>query len=174
MYHFLFLTLTLKYFLHTHKIMQRTLILLKPSTIERGLVGEIITRLEKKGLLIVGLKMVQLSDALIEEHYAHLVQKPFFPILKEAMQKTPVIAMCVKGKEAVRLVREMAGPTNGRNAAPGTIRGDYSISAMKNLIHASDSLANAQIEINRFFKPEEIFEYSTVLTTALYAPDELN
>ncbi|MBB3188459.1 nucleoside-diphosphate kinase [Microbacter margulisiae] len=154
--------------------MQRTLILLKPSSIERGLVGEILSRLEKKGLLIVGMKMIRLSDELIEEHYSHLVSKPFFPILKEAMQKTPVIAMCVKGKEAVRLVREMVGPTNGRNATPGTIRGDYSISALKNLIHASDSLATAQIEIDRFFKPEELFDYKTVMSTALYAPDELN
>lgn len=154
--------------------MQQTLILLKPSAIERGLVGEIISRLEKKGLLIVGMKMIQLSDELIEAHYAHLVNKSFFPILKEAMQKTPVIAMCVKGKEAVRLVREMAGATNGRNATPGTIRGDYSISAMKNLIHASDSLTNAQIEIQRFFTPNELFNYQTVMATALYAFDELN
>ena len=154
--------------------MQQTLILLKPSALERGLVGEIISRLEKKGLLIVGMKMIQLSDELIEAHYAHLVNKSFFPILKEAMQKTSVIAMCVKGKEAVRLVREMAGATNGRNATPGTIRGDYSISAMKNLIHASDSLTNAQIEVQRFFTPNELFNYQTVMATALYAFDELN
>jgi nucleoside-diphosphate kinase len=154
--------------------MERTLILLKPCAIERAIMGEILSRIEKKGLLIVGIKMLQLSDALLDQHYAHLADKPFFPIIKESMQRTPVVALCVQGKEAVQVIRQMAGVTNGRNAAPGTIRGDYSMSVMENIIHASDTFENAQTEINRFFTANELFNYQTLPTTSLYAPDELN
>jgi nucleoside-diphosphate kinase len=154
--------------------MERTLILLKPCAIERAIMGEILSRIEKKGLLIVGIKMLQLSDALLDQHYAHLADKPFFPIIKASMQRTPVVALCVQGKEAVQVIRQMAGVTNGRNAAPGTIRGDYSMSVMENVIHASDTIENAQTEINRFFTANELFNYQTLLTTSLYAPEELN
>lgn len=154
--------------------MERTLILLKPCAIERAIMGEILSRIEKKGLLIVGIKMLQLSDALLDQHYAHLADKPFFPIIKASMQRTPVVALCVQGKEAVQVIRQMAGVTNGRNASPGTIRGDYSMSVMENVIHASDTIENAQTEINRFFTANELFNYQTLLTTSLYAPEELN
>lgn len=154
--------------------MERTLILLKPSAIERAIMGEILTRIEKKGLLIVGMKMIQLSDALLDQHYAHLADKPFFPIIKASMQKTPVVALCVQGKEAVQVVRQMAGVTNGRNAVPGTIRGDYCMSVLENIVHASDTPENAQTEINRFFASNELFNYQSVLTPLLYAPDELS
>jgi nucleoside-diphosphate kinase len=153
--------------------MEKTLIILKPSTIERGLTGEIISRFEKKGLFFVGLKMMQLNDLLLDEHYAHLADKPFFPPIKASMMRTPVVVGCLEGKDCVRVVRQLTGVTNGRDAAPGTIRGDYSMSVLENIIHASDSIESAQTEINRFFKPEEIFTYELAVHPVLYAPDEL-
>jgi nucleoside-diphosphate kinase len=152
--------------------MERTLIILKPSAVARGLIGEIVSRLEKKGLSFVGLKMMQLSDTLLEQHYSHLAHKPFFASIKASMKRTPVVVACVQGKDSVAVVRQLAGVTNGREAAPGTIRGDFSMSVSENIIHASDSPENALIEINRFFHPEEIFEYRCVLSEVLYAPDE--
>jgi nucleoside-diphosphate kinase len=154
--------------------MERTLIILKPSTIERGLIGEVISRFEKKGLFFVGLKMMQLTDQLLDEHYAHLADKPFFPPIKASMKRTPVIVGCIEGKECVRIVRQLTGVTNGRDAAPGTIRGDFSMSVLENIIHASDSIENAQTEIKRFFAPEEIYTYQLTVHPVLYAPDELN
>ena len=108
--------------------MEKTLILLKPCTVQRRLIGEVINRLERKGLRIVGLKMMQLDDAILNEHYAHLVDRPFFPWLTASMKSAPVVAMCVEGNSAVTVVRNIVGATNGRKAAPGTIRGDYSMS----------------------------------------------
>ena len=154
--------------------MERTLVLLKPCTIQRGLAGEVINRFEKKGLKIAGIKMMQLSDALLAEHYAHLVERPFYPTLVKSMQATPVIAMCLEGVDAVAVVRQMAGVTNGRKALPGTIRGDYSMSGQQNIVHASDSPENAAIEVKRFFRDEEIFDYSAVACQAFgYASDEI-
>lgn len=151
--------------------MERTLILLKPCTVQRRLIGEIINRIERKGLRIVGMKMMQLDDALLNEHYAHLADRPFFNFVKTSMKAAPVVAMCVEGCEAVQVVRTITGATNGRKAAPGTIRGDYSMSGQENIVHASDSPENAAIEIRRFFKPDELFEYSDPLTSFFYSPD---
>lgn len=151
--------------------MERTLILLKPGTVQRRLVGEVINRIERKGLRIVGMKMMQLTDELLNEHYAHLAERPFFKFVKASMMAAPVVAMCVEGCEAVEVVRTITGATNGRKAAPGTIRGDYSMSGQENIIHASDSTENAAIEIRRFFKPEELFDYADPLTQFLYSPD---
>lgn len=151
--------------------MERTLILLKPCTVQRRLIGEIINRIERKGLRIVGMKMMQLDDALLNEHYAHLADRPFFNFVKTSMKATPVVAMCVEGCEAVQVVRTITGATNGRKAAPGTIRGDYSMSGQENIVHASDSPENAAIEIRRFFKPDELFEYPDPLTSFFYSPD---
>lgn len=153
--------------------MEQTLILLKPSCVGRGLIGEVTARLEKKGLVICGMKMIQLNEEILRSHYSHLVDKPFFPILVEGMMATPVVAMCVKGVEAVEVVRLMCGVTNGRKAAPGTIRGDFSMSGSQNIIHASDSPENAKIEIDRFFSPDEIFDYSPLTTGYVYSPDEM-
>jgi len=153
--------------------MERTLIILKPSAIERGLIGEVVSRFEKKGLFFVGMKMMQLNDLLLDQHYAHLADKPFFPPIKASMKRTPVVVGCLEGKDSVRVVRQLAGVTNGRDAAPGTIRGDYSMSVLENIIHAYDSVENAQTEINRFFTPEEIFTYELVTHPVLYAPDEI-
>ncbi len=152
--------------------MEQTLVLIKPSGIIRCLAGDIISRFQHKGLIIAGLKMMQLDESVLREHYAHLVDRPFFPSLLDSMMRTPVIAMCIKGVDAVQVVRDMTGATNGRKAAPGTIRGDYSMSGQENIIHASDSVENGLIEIRRFFKPEEIFDYQENTFRYLYAPDE--
>ncbi len=154
--------------------MERTFIILKPSAIARGLAGEVISRFERRGLFFAGLKMMQLSDAILEEHYSHLKSKPFFPMLKQAMQATPVVVGCVEGKDAVQVVRAMCGATNCREALPGTIRADFGTSVEHNIIHASDSKENAVIEINRFFKFEELFDYQPINISLIYGKDELN
>jgi len=151
--------------------MQRTLIILKPSAIQRGLVGEIISRFQRKGLIIDGMKMMQLDDAILREHYAHLVDKPFFPSLVKSMSATPVIVMCLRGVDAINVVRLMTGSTNGREAAPGTIRGDMSMSNQENVIHASSSEEDAAAEISRFFNSAELFDYTPLTMPAIYSAD---
>ena len=153
-------------------MLEKTLVILKPCTIQRGLIGEIIQRFERKGLRLAGMKMAQLTDEVLSIHYAHLSNKPFFQRVKNSMLVSPVIVCCFEGVDAIQAVRLLAGPTNGRLAAPGTIRGDYSMSYQENIIHASDSLETANAELNRFFKPEEIFEYKQVSFDYIYANDE--
>lgn len=153
--------------------MEQSLIILKPSTIQRGLVGEVIDRFQKKGLIIAGIKMMRLSDGLLREHYAHLVDKPFFPSLVRSMQATPVIVMCLRGVEVVEVVRAMIGATNSRKALPGTIRGDFGMSGQENIVHASDSPENAEIEVKRFFSEDELFDYRPITIGATYSADEL-
>ena len=152
--------------------MERTLVILKPSAMARNLVGNIITRFEQKGLIIAGMKMMTLTESLLTEHYAHLVDKPFFKSLLASMTALPVIVVCLKGKDAVAVVRAMTGATNSRNAAPGTIRGDFGMSGQENIIHASDSVENAEIELQRFFRADEIFEFTPANLKLLYAPNE--
>ncbi|MDE6276752.1 MAG: nucleoside-diphosphate kinase [Muribaculaceae bacterium] len=154
--------------------MEQTFVILKPSTISRSLVGDVIERYQRKGLKIAGIKMMQLGEEILREHYAHLVDRPFFPLLVKSMTATPVIVMVLEGKDAVAVVRAMTGATNARNAVPGTIRGDFGMSGQENLVHASDSVENAKIEINRFFRPEEIFNYGLVTVPAIYSPDEMD
>jgi len=154
--------------------MERTLILLKPDALQRGYIGEIITRFEKKGLKLVGTKMMNLNDEILNEHYAHLADKSFFNDLKSFMKSSPVIALCCEGMDAVSVVRRICGITNSREAEMGTIRGDLGISMSANLVHTSDSLDNAEIELKRFFKQEEIFSYNRVLCNYLYSPDEIS
>ena len=154
--------------------MQTTLVIIKPSGVQRGLAGEIISRFEKKGLIIAGAKMMQLDEAILREHYAHLVERPFFPSLLRSMMSSPVIVMAVRGVDAVGVVRAMTGVTNSRNAAPGTIRGDFGMSGQENIVHASDSPENAAIEVARFFKEGEVFDYTPCTITSSYSPDELN
>lgn len=153
--------------------MEKTLVILKPSAVVRGIMGEIISRFERKGLIIIGMKMMRLSDKLLKEHYAHLVDKPFFPSLVRSMQASPVVVLCVKGVDAVAVVRKMTGVTNGRNADTGTIRGDYSMSGQQNIVHASDTPENAEKEIRRFFDDGEITDYMPQTIAALYAEDEI-
>lgn len=152
--------------------MEKTLVILKPCTLQRGLVGEITHRFERKGLRLAGMKMMQLTDAVLSEHYVHLSTKSFFQRVKDSMMAAPVIVCCFEGVDAIQAVRTLVGPTNGRLAAPGTIRGDYSMSFQENIIHASDSPEAAEAELKRFFKPEEIFNYKQAVFDYLYANDE--
>lgn len=152
--------------------MEKTLILLKPDALQRNLVGDIINRFERKGLKIVGLKMLKISDAIIKEHYSHHVDKPFFGTLKKFMQSDPVIAIALEGLEAVAAIRLIVGATKGRVADAGTIRGDFSMSQSHNIIHASDSPENGEAEIKRFFNADELFDYKKADFELVYAEDE--
>ena len=152
--------------------LEKTLVILKPSAVQRGLIEEITTRFERKGLRLAGMKMMQLTDELLNEHYAHLSEKPFFQRVKNSMMASPVIVCCYEGVDAIQVVRSMTGATNGRVAIPGTIRGDFSVSSQENIVHTSDSPKTAIEEINRFFKPEELFEYKQVHMPYLYHTDE--
>ena len=140
--------------------MQRTLVLLKPDAIQRGLVGRVISRLEDRGLKIVAAKMLQVNRDLAYRHYDAHVGKPFFPGLVNFITRSPVIAMVLEGKEAVDVVRRTMGDTDPIKAAPGTIRGDFGLDIGRNLIHGSDSPETAQREIDLFFAPEEVLSYS--------------
>lgn len=151
---------------------ERTLIIIKPDALNRSLVGEIIHRFERKGLKIVGIKMTQLDDRVLKEHYSHLADKPFFPRIADFMKKWPVIVLVIEGLEAVDSVRLITGDTLGRKADAGTIRGDFSMSIQANIVHASDSVENAGKEIERFFTAEELHSWERIDLEVLYAEDE--
>ena len=151
---------------------ERTLIIIKPDAIQRNLLGEIIKRFEQKGLKIIGLKMTELGDVLLENHYAHLKDKPFFESLKKYMKSSPVIVMALSGFNAVSATRLIVGPTRGYEADAGSIRGDFSISGQANIVHASDSVENAEEEIKRFFIDGELFSYEKIDTPFLNSTDE--
>jgi len=153
--------------------MEKTLVIIKPCALQREMIGEIITRFERKGLQLCGIKMIQLDDTILAEHYAHLAGRSFFQRIKESMMITPVIVCCWKGIDAVHIVHAMAGKTNGREAMQGTIRGDFSMSVQENIIHTSDNVENAEAELQRFFKNEEIFDFKLNNLRFLYANDEL-
>ena len=146
--------------------------LIKPDAIQRGMVGRITTRFEEKGLKLIGLKFMRLEDQILNEHYSHLADKPFFPGIRSFMQLTPVIAMCWEGLDVVETVRRLCGITKSREAAPGTIRGDLAMSVQANLVHASDSIPTAEQEIDRFFTSSELLEYETAATMLIYSSDE--
>ncbi len=150
---------------------ERTLLLLKPDCVQRGLVGDVLSRFEQKGFKVVGMKMLKMTKELSKDHYAHLVSKPFYPDLEKFMTECPIVAVVIEGKEAVEVVRLIVGPTNASKAQGGTIRGDLSNSTSRNIIHASDSKETAVKEVARFFKPEELFEYK-LNEHFLYASDE--
>ena len=139
--------------------MQTTVILLKPDCVAGRKVGEVIKRFEDHGFQIRGCKMFQATPDLLREHYAHLLDRPFFPGLEIFMQCTPVVALALAGEDAVDKVRDIIGPTDSRKADKGTVRGDFGIDVMVNIVHASDSPENAEIELKRFFKPGELFSY---------------
>ncbi len=153
--------------------MERTLVLLKPDCVERRLMGEIISRFETKGLNIIAMKMIQVTPELSKQHYAEHVEKPFYPDLEGFIVSAPVVAMIVEGPEAVSVVRTLIGATNGREAAPGTIRGDYGCSRQMNMIHGSDSVESANREIGIYFTDAEICSYDVTLGGWTCAPDEL-
>ena len=152
--------------------MQRTLILLKPDCVQRGLVGQIVSRFEDKGLSIVAMKMLRVTSELARQHYAEHVEKPFYPGLEEYITSSPIIAAVLEGPEVIRVVRDMVGATNGLQAAAGTIRGDYSRSRQMNLVHASDGPESATREMALYFDPSELHEYESTMTPWLKAPDE--
>jgi nucleoside-diphosphate kinase len=130
---------------------ERTLVLVKPDAVRRGLVGGIISRFERKGLTIDEMRLRTMEAALADEHYAEHVDKPFYPPLKEFMTSGPLVAMVLSGDQAIDVVRALTGATDGRKAAPGTIRGDFSLSNRENLVHASDSPESAKREIELWF-----------------------
>lgn len=136
--------------------MSTTLVILKPDCVKRSLVGEVINRIEKTGLSLVGAKVTKLSEKILREHYAHIADKPFFPIVQEYMQSWPVVIQARKGENAVPVVRKLIWVTNALEAAPGTIRGDFALSIDANIIHASEDEAAAAAELQRFFEAEEV------------------
>jgi nucleoside-diphosphate kinase len=139
--------------------MERSLVLLKPDTVQRGLIGELISRLEEKGLKVAGMKLMKVSDELAREHYEEHVEKDFFSDLFDFITSSPIVAMVVEGEQAISVIREMMGATNPFEAKPGTIRGDYGLDLTKNLIHGSDSAESAKREIGLFFDDDEILDY---------------
>lgn len=139
--------------------MERSLVLLKPDTVQRGLIGELTSRLEDKGLKITGMKLMKVGDELAREHYKEHVEKDFFSDLFEFITSSPIVAMVVEGEQAISVIRGMMGATNPFEADPGTIRGDYGLDLTKNLIHGSDSPESADREIDLFFDEDEILDY---------------
>ncbi|HYF97323.1 MAG TPA: nucleoside-diphosphate kinase [Patescibacteria group bacterium] len=139
--------------------MEKTLIIAKPDAIQRGLVGEIIRRMELKGLKLIGMKMLSLSSQLLQQHYEEHLEKDFYSGLEEFMKSSPVVIMAWEGYECVSSVRTIVGSTNPREAEAGTIRGDMAIGTGRNLIHASDSKKSGEIEVSRFFSDSELFSY---------------
>ncbi len=150
-------------------IHEKSLIIIKPDAVQRNLIGEIISRIERKGLKIIGIKMISISDALLDEHYAHIKDKPFFPGIRDFMESCPVIVMAIDGINTVSALRLLVGPTKAWEANAGTIRGDFSLSTQSNIVHASDSIENGEIEVTRFFDLPELFSYKKIDTDFIYA-----
>ena len=152
--------------------MEQTVVLVKPDAMQRGLVGEIISRFEHKGLKLVAIKMMELSDEVLDEWYAHHKGKPFFENLKSFMRSAPIIAMLWEGLEAVGAVRKLCGVTKSRAAEAGSIRGDFGMSQQLNLVHASDSLEMAKKEKDLIFSSDEIFSYEHGAHPLIYSEEE--
>ena len=152
--------------------MERTFVMFKPYCMERGLLGSILSRFERKGLRLIAMKMLRITPDLAKQHYAEHVEKPFYPGLEEFITASPVVATVLAGPEVVRVVRDMLGATSGLKAAPGTIRGDHSASRQMNLVHASDSPESAAREIDLYFTGDEIQQWDPTLACWLQAPDE--
>jgi len=137
--------------------MQKTFVIFKPDCMAQRHVGNVLARFEAAGFDVIGCKMARLTPALLREHYAHVATKPFYPEIEQFMSSRPVIMLALQGDNIVQQVRDLLGPTDSRKAAKGTIRGDFGTEMMKNVVHASDSVENAQAELARFFKPEELY-----------------
>ncbi len=151
---------------------QRTLVLLKPDCVQRRLMGEVIRRFESKGLNIIAMKMLRVTPELSRQHYAEHVSKPFYGSLEAFITSAPVVAMVIEGLEAIRVVRELLGATNGLKAVAGTIRGDYSSSRQMNLVHASDGEVASAREIDLYFQKSEICAYTPTLIGSFKSDDE--
>lgn len=139
--------------------MEQTLVLVKPDGVQRGLIGQIITRLERRGLKLIGMKFMQVSTELASTHYEAHVGKPFYEGLVNYITSSPIVAMVWEGKDAIQIVRTTMGATNAAVAAPGTIRGDFAVEIGRNLVHGSDGLESAAREVSLFFKPEELVNW---------------
>jgi nucleoside-diphosphate kinase len=148
--------------------MERTLIILKPDAVQRGLSGQILTRFENKGLQIVGCKFMKIAMATAETHYAPHKGKPFYEGLVKFMTSSPVLVLALAGKDAITIARNLMGATFGSKAAPGTIRGDFGVSNSFNLIHGSDSAEAAQKELGLFFKAEELLDWKPTIQSWVY------
>ncbi len=146
--------------------MEITLVLLKPDCISNRHIGHVLSRFEEQGFRICGMKIMQLDASVLRDHYSHIADQPFFPEVVAFMQSSPVFAVALSGENVIAKVRELAGPTDSRKAAKGTIRGDLGKNVMANVIHASDSSEGARAELKRFFRPEEIFEIKMPLVAA--------
>lgn len=153
--------------------MERTLIIAKPDAVQRGLIGEIVKRLEQKGLKLIGMKMMSLDEAILQAHYSEHIEKPFYADLEQYMKSSPVVVMAWEGFECVESIRILVGATNPRKADAGTIRGDYAIGEGRNLVHASDSTASGKAEVQRFFSDDELFNYDKSEYANLYPDHEL-
>ena len=138
---------------------ETSLLLLTPDCVAQGLNGEVLRRLEGEGFRVCGIKMMQLTDALLRDHYSHIADKPFFPDVAGFMKSKPVIAVALRGDSVISRVRDLLGPTDSKAAPKGTIRGDYGSDKMTNVVHASDSPEAAEVELKRFFAEGEIFAY---------------
>ena len=136
--------------------MEKTVVLLKPDCVQKGLMGEVLKRFEAQGFRVVGCKMMQLDDAILKDHYAHLVELPFFPEILGFMQSSPIMALALEGEGIIQKVRDFIGPTDSTKAEKGTVRGDLGEDKMRNVVHASDSSESAQAELSRFFCPGEL------------------
>jgi len=148
--------------------MERTLIIAKPDAVQRGLIGEIISRLERKGLKLIGMKMASLDEAMLRTHYAEHVEKPFYTGLEEFMKSSPVVLMAWEGFQCIDSVRTIVGSTSPRDADPGSIRGDLAIGTGRNLIHSSDSKKSGETEVANFFDKDELFTYDKSEYTHIY------
>lgn len=143
---------------------QRTLVLCKPDAVQRGLIGDVIARFERKGLKLAGLKMLTVDEDLAREHYEEHLEKPFYPELATFITSSPVVAMAIEGENAVEVVRGLMGTTNPQQAAPGTIRGDFGLNLTKNIVHGSDSAVSAERELGLFFSPGELHDYRMTMS----------
>ncbi|MFA7314739.1 MAG: nucleoside-diphosphate kinase [Candidatus Magasanikbacteria bacterium] len=153
-------------------VKEKTLVIIKPDAIQRGLFGQITSRFEQKGLKLVGVKMVYLKSETLREHYAHIANKPFYPAVEKFMMSSPAVVQCWEGLDVVNTVRLITGITKAREAEAGSIRGDYAMSVACNVIHASDSIENAQKEVVRFFDADDIHEYDKTDYEHVYAEEE--
>lgn len=159
-------------FLYNTNMFEKTVVLIKPDGVQRGLIGEIMARFEKKGMRLAGLKMISLGDATLDEWYAHHRDKSFFPDLKSYMMSYPVVAMLWEGLDAAATVRKMIGITKARDAEPGTIRGDFAMSQQYNLIHASENAEVARKEEALIFSEDEVFNWEKKDYDQVYASEE--
>lgn len=154
--------------------MEKTVVLIKPDGLQRGLVGEIMHRFERKGLKLTGIKMIRLTDEILDNWYSHHKDKTFFKNLKSFMEWTPVVAMLWQGLDAIAAVRKVVGITKAREAEAGSIRGDFGMSGSQNIIHASDSTESAEKELGLIFNGDEIFNYDSSMDLLIYSKDEVD